>query len=209
MQNCSWLALIEQNGFRMLEQLPFIELNGVRVAEDGVSQVHGAYKLLFVPRQEIRYLSFHDKLTGLYNRPYVEKAAQELIQHQQRLRLDEHITWTGYRSDVREFYAIASLVFSLSKKPEAFGRTIAESLAIGTPVVAWDHGGAREIMLDSFPAGLIPAHNSNQLLCRVLQLLDMPDRPHVGDVPMTQSAMISGTLDVYSEMMNERVRRAA
>lgn len=36
--------------------------------------------------QEIRYLSFHDKLTGLYNRHYVEKAAQELIQ-QARLPL--------------------------------------------------------------------------------------------------------------------------
>lgn len=31
--------------------------------------------------QEIHFLSFHDKLTGLYNRAYVEKAAQELIQH--------------------------------------------------------------------------------------------------------------------------------
>lgn len=29
--------------------------------------------------QEIHFLSFHDKLTGLYNRAYVEKAAQELI----------------------------------------------------------------------------------------------------------------------------------
>ena len=29
--------------------------------------------------QEIHFLSFHDKLTGLYNRAYVERAAQELI----------------------------------------------------------------------------------------------------------------------------------
>ena len=41
----------------MIEQVPFIELNGVRVADEGVSQVHGAYKLLFVPRQEIRDMS--------------------------------------------------------------------------------------------------------------------------------------------------------
>jgi diguanylate cyclase (GGDEF)-like protein len=36
--------------------------------------------------QEIHFLSFHDKLTGLYNRAYVERAVQELIQ-QERLPL--------------------------------------------------------------------------------------------------------------------------
>lgn len=153
--------------------------------------------------------------------------AEELIHHQSQLGLTDHITWTGYRSDVKEFYAVSSLVFSLSRKPEAFGRTIAESLAIGTPVVAWDHGGARETMIRAFPTGLVTAHNTDELLRRVLQLIDRSEGPEVGEVPSTQSDMISGTLSVYSEVVagagnvagegpskksesvNEQLRRAA
>lgn len=41
---------------------------------------------LLKAEQEIHFLSFHDKLTGLYNRAYVERAAQELIR-QARLPL--------------------------------------------------------------------------------------------------------------------------
>lgn len=49
-------------GFVMAEQTPFIELNGVRVADDGVSQIHGVHKLLFVPRHEIGSMSIRHGL---------------------------------------------------------------------------------------------------------------------------------------------------
>lgn len=68
-------------------------------------------------------------------------------------------------------------------------------------MVAWDHGGARETMIRAFPTGLVNAHNTDELLRRVLQLLDGSEKPDVGEVLSTQSDMISGTLAVYSEVV--------
>ena len=45
---------------------------------------------------------------------------------------------------------------SLTEKPEAFGRVIVESLSLGTPVVAYDHGGAAEQLEIMLPSGRIP-----------------------------------------------------
>jgi glycosyltransferase involved in cell wall biosynthesis len=43
-----------------------------------------------------------------------------------KIGLQEAITFTGGRSDLREIMAISSVVFSLSVKPESFGRTTLE-----------------------------------------------------------------------------------
>ena len=40
----------------------------------------------------------------------------------------------------------ADLVLQLSRKPEAFGRTVIEAIVIGRPVVGWDHGGVGELL---------------------------------------------------------------
>lgn len=43
---------------------------------------------------------------------------------------------------------IADIVLAPSVRPEAFGRTAAEAAAMGRPVIAADHGGARETVVD-------------------------------------------------------------
>ena len=50
---------------------------------------------------------------------------------------------------MREIYTTSNLVVSASSdKPETFGRTIAESLSMNTPVIASNHGGAKDIIID-------------------------------------------------------------
>ena len=44
-------------------------------------------------------------------------------------------------------YSAADIVISASTDPEAFGRVPAEAAAMGRPVIATDHGGARETIL--------------------------------------------------------------
>ena len=60
------------------------------------------------------------------------------------------------RNDVRDVLAIADLVLQVSNKPEAFGRTVAEALSLGRPVLGLDHGGVGEILAEHFPAGRVP-----------------------------------------------------
>lgn len=70
--------------------------------------------------------------------------------------IGDRITFTGDRMDIRDWISSAEIVFNLSNDPpEAFGRTILETLALGRPMIAWNHGGAAEILQQMFPGGAV------------------------------------------------------
>ncbi len=97
--------------------------------------------------------------------------ADELRQRVRELQLEDRVTFTGHRSDIREIYAASRAVLSLSTQPESFGRTVLEALAIGTPVIGYDHGGVGEILRDLYPSGATPRGDMEQLIARASQLL--------------------------------------
>ena len=51
--------------------------------------------------------------------------------------------------------SISDITFSLSSLPEAFGRTVIESIKLGTPVIGYNHGGVGEQLKIIFPEGMI------------------------------------------------------
>ena len=61
-----------------------------------------------------------------------------------KLGLDGRVKFLGVRRDLPELYTLADVVISASIEPEAFGRVAVEAQAMGTPVVAFNHGGATE-----------------------------------------------------------------
>ncbi len=67
--------------------------------------------------------------------------------------LQDTITFTGRRDDIRDVYAASNLILSLSAKPESFGRTVLEPLRLGVPTIGYDHGGVGEILAALFPKG--------------------------------------------------------
>lgn len=97
--------------------------------------------------------------------------ADELRQRVRELQLEDRVTFTGHRADIREIYAASRAVLSLSTQPESFGRTVLEALAIGTPVIGYDHGGVGEILRDLYPHGATPRGDIEQLTARAQQLL--------------------------------------
>lgn len=60
--------------------------------------------------------------------------------------LQDHIVFAGSQNRVAEIYALSDVVVSSSKKPESFGRSVAEAIAMNTPVVATRHGGVLDIV---------------------------------------------------------------
>lgn len=98
----------------------------------------------------------------------------ELKQRVESRGLSSDITFTGLRSDIREIFSISDIVYSLSSKPESFGRTVLEPLRMGRPVIAWNKGGAGEILAKIWPAGLVPDQDSSSLLEKSLQQLATP-----------------------------------
>ncbi|HXZ69137.1 MAG TPA: glycosyltransferase family 4 protein [Alphaproteobacteria bacterium] len=65
--------------------------------------------------------------------------------------LDNRVKIVGHVEDMPVAYAASSLVVSASTDPEAFGRVIVEASAMGLPVIATDHGGARETVITEPP----------------------------------------------------------
>jgi glycosyltransferase involved in cell wall biosynthesis len=75
------------------------------------------------------------------------------------------------RNDVRDVYAISSLILQLSNKPESFGRTVVEALSLCRPVLGYAHGGVGELLAELYPAGRTPPGDREKLVERAAELL--------------------------------------
>ncbi len=134
---------------------------------------------------------------------HLDPARQAYIGELQRLvaerGLEDRITFTGNRPDIRDIYALSTLVFSLSNKPESFGRTVLEPLCMGVSTVGYDHGGVGEILAHLYPAGRVPRADHAALLRCVTQLLDVP-QPVVQGSAYTLDEMLTRTLALYRDL---------
>lgn len=110
------------------------------------------------------------------------------------------VVWVGLQRNMANVYAAVDVVLNLSQKPESFGRTVAEALAVGTPVVAYDHGGVGEILHAVYPAGCVPPRNIAKLAEVLERVLDNP--PPVPDrQPFLLSDMLNQVRGVYEQLM--------
>ncbi len=81
--------------------------------------------------------------------------------------VSDRLTFCGARTDMRDWMAASCIVFNLcSDPPEAFGRTMPEALSMGVPVIAWNHGGIKEILREMYPFGAVQADNFDALVQR-------------------------------------------
>lgn len=129
---------------------------------------------------------------------------RELETRARRLGLTERVTFTGHRSDLREILAISDVVFSLSHQPESFGRTTLEALALGRPVVGYDHGGVGEQLRALFRAGAVQPGHVEAAAEIASSLLRNPQTPTLVGLPFTLQAMCRATLEVYLELPRAR-----
>ncbi|ALV25154.1 glycosyltransferase, family 1 [Campylobacter iguaniorum] len=81
--------------------------------------------------------------------PRKQKYYQSLKDLISNLGLENEVIFTGSQSKIAEIYSISNVVVSSSKKPESFGRSVAEALALNTPVVASNHGGVKDIIINA------------------------------------------------------------
>jgi|26BtaG_2_1085354.scaffolds.fasta_scaffold03214_2 glycosyltransferase involved in cell wall biosynthesis len=102
--------------------------------------------------------------------PGKERYERELRTMCRQRHLDGTVVFTGPRQDIRDIYAISDVVLSLSNKPESFGRTVLEPLAMGTPVVGYNRGGVGEILEALFPEGAVPPADTEAAANSVLSI---------------------------------------
>ena len=115
--------------------------------------------------------------------------------------------------DLPAAYMLADVVVSASTDPEAFGRVAAEAQAMGRPVVATDHGGARETVLADQTGWLVPPGDAAALAVAIDQALSLTQagraqiaaaaRRHVLE-HFTVESMCAHTLEVYRDLLARR-----
>jgi glycosyltransferase involved in cell wall biosynthesis len=113
-------------------------------------------------------------------------------------------------NDMPAAYMLSDVVVSASTDPEGFGRVITEAQAMGRPVVATDHGGARETILPGVTGWLAPPRDPVALADAIGEALRLDPseraafarraRAHVA-ANYTREAMCGKTIDVYEELL--------
>ena len=74
------------------------------------------------------------------------------------LSAEDQVVFAGNQQKIAECLSLADIVVSSNtRKPEAFGRSMAEALSMGKPVVAKAFGGALDIVEDGVNGALVPA----------------------------------------------------
>jgi len=133
--------------------------------------------------------------------PDRQRYADQLQRRVQAMGLSDIVLFTGHCADMREIYAISSLVLSLSAQPESFGRAVLEALSLGTPVLGYAHGGVGEILRRIYPAGLTPVGNMQGLTEQVIALLNRA-LPVPREPMLTLQAMLDKTLVLYENIVS-------
>jgi glycosyltransferase involved in cell wall biosynthesis len=169
--------------------------------------------LLTLPGRGTRLKGHHDAidlLTGLRARGLdcrllllgARQAGREAyvaeLEHLAQARgVSAHVVISAARKDVSEIYAVSSLVLQLSRKPEAFGRTVLEALALCRPVLGYAHGGVGELLAELYPDGRSPPGDLTRLIERAAELLRLA--PPIAPLQSYRLVdMQAATLDLYA-----------
>ena len=126
-----------------------------------------------------------------------------LMAQARALQVADALVASAATDRIAQAYAGADLVLQLSSKPEAFGRTVVEALAVGCPVLGWDHGGAGELLAQLQPAGRVAPGDMPALLVHARALLAAPPLPPAV-IPYTLASMQKRTLDLYEQLARQR-----
>ncbi len=127
-----------------------------------------------------------------------------------RVRIVEHC------NDMPAAYMMATVVVSASTDPEGFGRVPVEAQAMGRPIIATDHGGARETIRRGETGWLIPPGDAKALHEALEEALSLTTTQrsilatramaHVADY-FTKERMAYETLNVYAELLEGKASR--
>ncbi len=124
----------------------------------------------------------------------------------------DKVRFPGHCDDMPAAYACADLVLSTSVEPEAFGRVAVEAQIMGRLVVASDHGGARETVVDGQGGWRAPPGDAAALAGAIRRIAAMSpdDRFAAGQRGAARTrrefsveAMQTATLSVYERVLRE------
>ncbi len=128
-----------------------------------------AAKSLRATHPEARYRIVGDAPPG---QPHFEEALHKRIEDAQ---LQDVVTCVGFTKDTASEFLAADIVVVPSTLPEPFGLVAVEAMAQGTPVVAANHGGLREVVVQNETGLLFRPGDAQDLADKLNSLLNDPE----------------------------------
>lgn len=142
--------------------------------------------------------------------------AASLARWVDELGLQHVIRMVGHCEDMPAAYALSDVVLAPSTRPEAFGRVAVEAGAMGRAVIAADHGGARETIVDGETGFLVEPGSVDALAAMMVRTADLgvDGRRALGArarariaAQYSTRAMTDATLDAYRELLSRKAQR--
>lgn len=127
---------------------------------------------------------------------------QDLKKLVKELELENEVIFTGSQNKVAEIYALSDVVVSGSKKPESFGRSVAEAIAMSTPVIATNHGGVKDIIIDGVNGFFFNVGDETELANKILHAkkLSFNGYDYISN-NFSLEQMVKKTLKVYKDLV--------
>ena len=112
---------------------------------------------------------------------------------------------------------LTDIVVSASTDPEAFGRIAVEGQSLGRLVIATNHGGSRETIIDGETGWLVEPNNPNKLAEIMDTVLEINNhqrteytenaRNHVQGL-YSKNTMCAKPLEVYKELIRSNTNKS-
>ncbi len=194
------------NDWRLADGMPVIMLPGRLTRWKGQSVFIEAVAQL--QRRDLRCLI----VGGDQGRSEYRAELEALVEQHD---LGEVVRIVDHCDDMPAAYMLSDVVISASTDPEAFGRVIVEAQALGRPVIATDHGGATETVIEDKTGWLVPPGEAEPLSKALAHVLAMDEagRTALSEAAIanvrehfSKQSMCEKTLEVYNEVLHERGR---
>ena len=118
------------------------------------------------------------------------------------LNLEDNITFTGSQSKIEQIYALSDVIVSSSKKPESFGRAVAEAICMNKPVIATNHGGVKDIIIENENGFFFEVGDEKELANNILKARNLEfDGYNYISSNFSLGNMVNRTIDVYKGIL--------
>lgn len=133
----------------------------------------------------------------------------QMVEMCKSLSLEKNVEFLGFRNDVQTVLSISDIILCSSKN-EAFGRTCAEAMIMGKPVVATKDGGHIEQVVHGDTGFLVTLDNQKEMVLALETLIASPElRKKMGNAGrvrarslFTQSAHVREVVELYDTLIS-------
>lgn len=157
-----------------------------------------------VGRREPRAAFFIFGHARSYTRPLIQQLKRRLT----LAKISKRVFFLGFTQNIERIYPALDIVVVPSLADEPFGRVTVEAMAFHKPVVAYDSGASRELVVHGKTGFVVPKGDTRKLSKAVLELLDPWKRHQFGSAGR-QRVEQNFSMRTHAELLEQLVQRYA